>query len=68
MAYERLTDRQLAAGVNLTDLIHIVDPTDTSQNPAGSSYKATLSQVATLIAIGITWEQMKEKYLNEVGR
>jgi hypothetical protein len=40
-----LTDRTLATGVTLNDLIHIVIPTDISQNPAGSSYKAKISQV-----------------------
>jgi len=40
-----LTDRTLATGVTLNDLIHIVIPTDISQNPAGSSYKAKVSQV-----------------------
>jgi hypothetical protein len=41
-----LTDRSLATGVTLDDLIHIVITGDTSQgNPAGSSYKAKVSQV-----------------------
>jgi hypothetical protein len=40
-----LTDRSLASGVTSQDLIHIVIPTDISQNPAGSSYKATIEQV-----------------------
>jgi hypothetical protein len=41
-----LTDRTLATGVTLQDLIHIVITGDTSQgNPAGSSYKATIGQV-----------------------
>lgn len=40
-----LTDRSLASGVTPQDLIHIVIPTDISQNPAGSSYKATIGQV-----------------------
>jgi hypothetical protein len=43
--YQRLTDRTLATGVTENDLIHIVITGDTSQNPAGSSYKATLKQV-----------------------
>lgn len=45
-----LTDRTLASGVTLNDLIHIVITGDTSQNPAGSSYKAKVEQVA--VAIG----------------
>jgi hypothetical protein len=44
-----LTDRTLATGVTAQDLIHIVKPYDATQNPAGSSYKATIQQ--TLEAI-----------------
>jgi hypothetical protein len=44
-----LTDRTLATGVTINDLIHIVVTGDTSQNPAGSSYKATISQVTNLV-------------------
>ena len=40
-----LTDRLQITGVNKNDLIHIVDVNDTSQNPAGSSYKGTIQQV-----------------------
>jgi hypothetical protein len=40
-----LTSRTLATGVTGTDLIHIVITGDTSQNPAGSSYKAEIDQV-----------------------
>ena len=40
-----LTSRTLATGVTGSDLIHIVITGDTSQNPAGSSYKATISQI-----------------------
>lgn len=40
-----LTDRTLATGVTLSDYIHVVIPSDISQNPAGSSYKATVSQL-----------------------
>jgi hypothetical protein len=40
-----LTSRALATGVTGTDLIHIVITGDTSQNPAGSSYKAEIDQV-----------------------
>jgi len=45
-----LTDQIQATGVSLTDLIHIVITGDTSQNPAGSSYKATIQQVARVIS------------------
>ncbi len=44
----RLTSRSLATGATLNDLIHIVITGDTTQNAAGSSYKATLSQLSPL--------------------
>lgn len=40
-----LTDRTFATGVTLNDLIHIVITGDTSQNPDGSSFKASIQQV-----------------------
>jgi hypothetical protein len=47
-----LTDRTLATGVTIQDLIHIVITGDTSQgNSAGSSYKAKLQQVVDLKTI-----------------
>ena len=49
-----LTDRTLATGVTLNDLIHIVITGDTSQNPAGSSYKATIGQVLSNVITGTT--------------
>ena len=48
MAY--LTDRALASGVTLSDLLHIVIPSDISQNPDGSSYKATIQQVGDALS------------------
>jgi hypothetical protein len=48
MAY--LTDRALASGVTLSDLLHIVIPSDVSQNPDGSSYKATIQQVGDALS------------------
>lgn len=47
-----LTDQIFATGVSLNDLIHIVVTGDTSQNPAGSSFKASLNQVVSLISGG----------------
>lgn len=44
-----LTSRTLASGVTSSDLIHVVITTDVSQNPAGSSYKANMSQVQDFI-------------------
>lgn len=49
----KLTSRALASGATLDDLIHIVITGDTSQDPLGSSYKATLQQVLDLYT-GIT--------------
>jgi len=47
-----LTDRTLAASSAITasTLIHIVDVNDFSQNPAGSSYKANLGQLASFFS------------------
>ena len=47
-----LTDQIQATGVSLTDLIHIVITGNTSQNPAGSSFKASILQVAQAISGG----------------
>ena len=44
-----LTDRTLATGVTLQDLIHIVITGDTTDSPAGSSYKATIQQVGNAL-------------------
>lgn len=46
----RLTSRTLASGASLNDLIHIVITGDTTQNPDGSSFKATLSQLVPLFS------------------
>ena len=52
MPKQRLTDRQLASGVTLTDLVHIVITGDTSQSSVGSSYKATIQQISDVIGGG----------------
>ena len=52
MPKQRLTDRQLASGVTLTDLVHIVITGDTSQSSSGSSYKATIQQISDVIGGG----------------
>ena len=41
----RLTDLTQATGITINDLLHIVIPTDISQDPAGSSYKASIEQL-----------------------
>jgi len=59
MANQKLTQRTLATGVTLTDLIHIVIPTDPTDDPAGSSYKATVGQMmdtisaSTIMVLGV---------------
>jgi len=50
MALKRLTDRTLITGVTLDDLIHIVDVEVTTENPAGSSFKATVNQLKSAIS------------------
>ncbi len=52
MSKQKLTDRQLASGVTLTDLVHIVITGDTSQSSSGSSYKATIQQISDVIGGG----------------
>ena len=47
--YQRLTDRVIAPSISVNDIVHIVITGDTSQNPAGSSYKASLAQLASVI-------------------
>ena len=48
----KLTDRSLASGATLNDLIHIVITSDTSQNSAGSSYKIPMGAYASLFGGG----------------
>jgi hypothetical protein len=48
----KLTQRTLNPNnLTLADLMHIVSVADTSQGPAGSSYKETLSKVAALMRL-----------------
>jgi len=54
MADLRLTDIGAFVGtLDLADILHVVDVSDFSQNPAGSSYKLTLQQVKDLISENI---------------
>jgi len=48
--YQRLTERTLATGATKDDLIHIVIPSDISQDPDGSSYKITLEQLQPIFS------------------
>jgi hypothetical protein len=50
-----LTDLSLAPIVDGLSLIHVVNPSDTTQNPAGSSYQTPLQTIFNLInPVGIT--------------
>lgn len=40
-----LTDQTQVSGISLTDLVHVVVTGDTSQNPSGSSFKASVQQI-----------------------
>ena len=48
----KLTSISTAPYVNLNSLIHIVNTGDTTQSPDGSSYKASLSDLSSLIGGG----------------
>ena len=48
----KLTDRLLASGLTPSDLIHVVLVDDTSQDPNGSSYKATIQQLVSSLSGG----------------
>jgi hypothetical protein len=50
VTYQRLTERTLATGATKDDLIHIVIPSDISQDPDGSSYKITLEQLQPIFS------------------
>ena len=52
--YQRLTDRTQAPIVSPDDIVHIVITGDTSQNPAGSSYKASIQQIADALSLAGT--------------
>jgi len=67
---EKLTDRvQIAVAVAQTDLVHIVDVSDTSQDPAGSSYKGTAKQlINSYVSDGSEgalsyWDSSTSKYI-----
>jgi len=40
-----LTDQTQVSGISLSDLVHVVVTGDTSQNPSGSSFKASVQQI-----------------------
>lgn len=44
----RLTDLTAAPSVSANDLIHIVNPSDTSQSPEGSSYKVEIGEYGSI--------------------
>lgn len=45
MSTKRLTDLTAIATLADTDLLHIVDVSDVTQNPTGSSFKVTVGQL-----------------------
>ena len=49
MANQKVTDLTAKTTVLNTDTYHVVDTTDTSQDPAGSSYKITWASIASKI-------------------
>jgi hypothetical protein len=49
MASEKVTDLTAQTTVNLTDTYHVVNTTDTLQDPAGSSYKITWATIKAAI-------------------
>jgi hypothetical protein len=71
VVYQRLTDRVLATGVTPSDLIHIVIPSDLSQDPDGSSYKATIQQVFDsyddIFVTGGTYSNGTTTFINTSG-
>jgi len=58
----KLTDRIKASGASLTDLIHIVITGDTSQDPAGSSYKISMGDYASLFGGSSTGSTSLDTY------
>lgn len=44
----RLTDLTAATSIDSSDLIHIVKTGDTSQSPAGSSYKVEIGEYSSI--------------------
>lgn len=52
---ERVTDLTAkTSGFSLSDLIHIVDVSDTTENAAGSSFKTTVGDLFRDLGVGIT--------------
>lgn len=51
----KLTDRIEYSAASLTDLIHIVVTSDTSQDPAGSSYKIPVYKILNLVQTPTYW-------------
>ena len=48
----KLTDRTTLAVPALPDIMHVVDVSDTTDGPAGTSKQATVSDIRTLMEIG----------------
>jgi hypothetical protein len=54
MAQKRLTDIDSVSAITGSDLLHVVVTGDTSQNDAGSSYKASMNDVLNFITDNIS--------------
>jgi hypothetical protein len=71
--YQLLTDRTLAnvTAITPTTLIHIVTTADTTQNIAGSSFKAELQQLSTIFkdtfVTGGTYSSGTATFINSTG-
>jgi len=66
----KLTDITAFSGtLNGADLVHVVDVSDTSQDPAGSSYKLTITQLNSAITPGTGTTNYHTKWtgLNTLG-
>ena len=54
MASQKVTDLTSAAVVDLADLIHLIDVSDTSGDPLGTSKKASIAQLKAAMGTGAT--------------
>lgn len=64
MANLKVTDLGSIPAVTLTDLIHVVDVSDTSGSPQGTSTKATIQQLQAIINTGETFIALSDTPAN----
>jgi len=67
MANLKVTDLGSIPVVTLTDLIHVVDVSDTSGSPQGTSTKATIQQLQAIINTGETFIALSDTPANYTG-